>query len=559
MNVRTKINLKNLNILFKFWKEKKFLILFTFVLFIINSLVSIISPVFLGKLIDVFNKNTEINFNLIFKYGREFIILFCILTIVQIISGIFLANIKKESGIFYQNLILNKILSLPYLKMIKYRTAYLQNRWSQDSLNISSFFGDNLFELIKNVFIIVFGVIVAFWISPKFSFVLFFSVIIMGTVMAFISKYLINQLKKYLEYFSNLSGKVNETISGIIELKIMGFLKSFKKVLKNDIRKTTKKYYLINVKALIIYSFISLLIFAGFFGILIYFGYLMKSQKMTIGSAIGYVAITFFIIKSLTNLINSLNKLNSTFASLKRTSELINLPEARVKLQTSLFKNNMIENIDNIELKNIYFKYENKKGHIIKDFSYRFERGRVYGLSGKSGIGKSTLIKIMMGIIPTEKGEVLINGNVINAGNIRFFWEKIGYLAQDPFIFKGKLLDNLVHNNHINSKKINDVFNNSGLDANSFPIDMEIEEGGKNLSGGEKRRISLARVFLKDPDVLILDEPTSQIDRKTESIITNSIISFAKKGKISILIAHNPLTLKKVDNVIDLERYKSLN
>lgn len=133
------------------------------------------------------------------------------------------------------------------------------------------------------------------------------------------------------------------------------------------------------------------------------------------------------------------------------------------------------------------------------------------------------------------------------------FWESIGYLSQDPFLFKGQLIENLCPEiEKLNEESIKKALIKAGLKFEEFS-NKEIEEGGKNFSGGEKGRISLARVFLKEPDVLILDEPTSQIDPKTEELIMNSIAHFAREGKIAIIIAHRTSTLEKVDEVINME------
>ena len=103
------------------------------------------------------------------------------------------------------------------------------------------------------------------------------------------------------------------------------------------------------------------------------------------------------------------------------------------------------------------------------------------------------------------------------------------------------------------------AFKDSGINRMDLSGDIEVEEGGKNFSGGEKRRISLARVFIKNPDVLILDEPTSQVDKVTEETILNSIVSFARTGKIVIIIAHSEFALQKADEEIDLTILKGLN
>lgn len=556
-------NRQQLKILFDFFKNKKTLIISVLLIFLLNSIASIIAPLFLGKVIDVFRVQKTINLDLILKNGKGFIIIFSVIILIQIVSGIFQAYLKKESVIHYQNFIFDKVLMLPYLQLVKFRSAYLQSRWGSDSLNLSNFYSNNLFEMIKNFFIVVLGLIAAVCISPLFSLSILFIIIIMGISTGLITQYLIKQMKIYLEKFSTLAGKVNETIAGIIELKIMGFINSFRNTIKRNITEAANQHFSINLKALIVFTFINTFVMIGFFGILIYFGYLLTSNKMTIGIAVAYIAISFFIMKSLITLISGIGKLNTTFASLKRTTELLDLSQAGSELSPVDENIREIETVKDIELRNIWFKYEKMKDYVLKDFSYKFERGRVYALSGKSGVGKSTLIKILMGIIPAERGAVLINGNLLNKHSIPAFWEKIGYLSQDPFLFKGSLIENLVptdgYGSEENRTKIQKALTDSGLDQIDILQPIEVEEGGKNFSGGEKRRISLSRALIKNSDVLILDEPVSQVDKPTAEVIINSIISFARSGKIALIIAHSDLALQKADEEINLTEFKQLS
>lgn len=533
----------------EFLNKKKYLILSAFLLYIISSIVTILAPIYLGKLIDFFReKNLEIDS--IVKNGTWFFGLFTLLTVTQIISGILIAFLNKEARIHYQNLILDKILRLPYLQQIRFRTAYLQSRWVEDSLNIASLFGENLFGVIKNILIILLGIGVALWLSMKFSILVLLFVALMATGMLIISNYLIKQFKKYMEDFSNLSGRVNETITGIVELRVMGFLNSFQKTINKEIKKISEKFLSIQFKGLIFLSFLTLVIFGGFLGVLLYFGLHLAHGKMTIGTAIGYIAIIFIVIKSLTGLINQINGLNRVFASLRRTAELMVMHEETAFTP----KRGDFERIENIELRDIWFRYEGNSEYLLKGFSYRFEKGKIYAITGKSGIGKSTLVKILLGIIPVDNGEVLVNENKLSKEEIPLFWEKIGYLSQEPFLFKGKLLENLSPlNGKFEEERIKKALQSAGLSFDGFSDIMEIEEGGKNLSGGEKSRVSLARAFLKEPNILILDEPTSQIDPHTEELVMESISSFARNGKIAIIIAHRTTTLEKADEVVRME------
>lgn len=422
---------KELLIVKDFFKNKKHLILSALLLYIVNSAVTVIAPIYLGKIIDIFREK-EVEISSLFS-GKNFLILFFILTVTQIASGILIAFLNKEARIYYQNLILDKILKLPYLQQIKFRTAYLQSRWVDDSLNLASLFGENLFGIIKNILIILLGIGIALWLSMKFSLLLLGFLLLITMGMFLVSRYLIKQLKKYMEDFSNLSGRVNETLIGVLEIKIMGFLNFFQRIIKTEIKRIAEKFLSIQLKGLLFLSILTLAIFGGFLSILLYFGLLLAHREMSLGTAIGYVAIVFIVIKSLTSLLSQINGLNRVFASLKRTSELMELPEEEVSFE----EKKKIDRIESIELRNIWFKYDGNDDYLLKDFSYKFEKGKIYAITGKSGIGKSTLLKIILGIIPAEKGEIIINGNFLKGkrflcfGKVLDIYHKILFYLRD--------------------------------------------------------------------------------------------------------------------------------
>ena len=532
----------------EFLKRGKCLIFFAFLLYIINSMATISAPLYLSKLVDFF-KGKKIGLNSIITNGTWFLGLYALLMVTQIASSVLLAVINKKARIHYQSLILDKILKLPYLQQIKYRTAYLQSRWVEDSLNISSLFGENLFGLMKNILTILFGIGIAFWLSLKFSIMILVFIALIGTGLILVSKYLTKKFKKYIEDFSNLSGNVNETITGIVELKVMGFLKIFEKNIKEKIKAISGSFLSIQIKGLLLLSFITILLYGGFLGILMYLGFLLTSEKMSIGASIGYIAIIFIIIKSLSGLTNQINGLNRVFASLERTSELIAMEE-----DLPYQEGKEIERIESIEVNDLWFRYHIDQEYLIKGFSHKFEKGKVYAITGKSGVGKSTLLKIILGIIPANHGEIYVNGKRLKKEDIACFWKRIGYLSQEPFLFKGKLTENLYpFNDKLDEGKLAKALQMAGISFNGSLSGGVIEEGGKNLSGGEKRRLSLARAFIKEPDVLILDEPTSQIDKETEELILESIHSFARNGKIVILIAHSSKASEIADEIIEMD------
>ncbi|MDD5770492.1 MAG: ATP-binding cassette domain-containing protein, partial [Candidatus Gracilibacteria bacterium] len=206
------------------------------------------------------------------------------------------------------------------------------------------------------------------------------------------------------------------------------------------------------------------------------------------------------------------------------------------------------------------FGYNEEKG-IFDNFSLKIEGGKTTALVGHSGSGKSTLIKLILRNYIINNGAIKIDGQNLVELKISSLYNHIGYLSQEPAVFDGTIKENLEYavNYNLDEKNIWEALKNVGLNnlvKNSQDgIQTQIGEKGLKLSGGEKQRLAIARIFLKDPKILILDEPTSALDSISENKITN-IINKALKNRTVIVIAHRLQTVMNADKIIVLESGK---
>ncbi|MFW5780607.1 MAG: energy-coupling factor ABC transporter ATP-binding protein [Bacillota bacterium] len=196
----------------------------------------------------------------------------------------------------------------------------------------------------------------------------------------------------------------------------------------------------------------------------------------------------------------------------------------------------------NIEFRNVSFHYK-KPYDIIRDFSHKFESGKISFIRGKNGSGKTTLSKLICGILRAQKGEILIDNQNIKTKRTAQIADDIGYLFQkaDMQLFATTVWEELSFVYEIdkklsleNKRKINEILKEFKLDKlkDSFPL---------TLSGGEKQRLALATIFIRDVKFLILDEPFSAIDREGETFLAGLITNFVKKGGGAIVISHENL------------------
>ena len=209
-----------------------------------------------------------------------------------------------------------------------------------------------------------------------------------------------------------------------------------------------------------------------------------------------------------------------------------------------------------IEFLNLTFGYENKE-KILKNISMKIKSGERIALVGKSGCGKTTLGKLLIGFFQPSHGSITIDGQDTSECKLTSLREKIGYVRQEVLLFDGTIRQNILLGNlRASEEQIWNACEAAGIREYIFSLpkglDTVIGSYGMGLSGGQKQRIAIARIYLKNPDIIIFDEATSALDKKTEAVIHqawNSIL----KGKNAIVITHRKEALKSCDRVLLLE------
>ena len=215
------------------------------------------------------------------------------------------------------------------------------------------------------------------------------------------------------------------------------------------------------------------------------------------------------------------------------------------------------EDIDYLSLEEIFFEYPDSKKKIFENLNLRFEKNKIYGLVGESGIGKTTLVNLICGFLKPNHGNIYFGKNKINE-NFDFF-SYIGYIPQKVHILNSTLEENIAFgksHNDIDQKKIIEILDS--LEMGNFynslnkGLDTKFGEKGIALSGGQAQRIGIARVLYKKSEIIIFDEPTSSLDSKSEKEVLN-LISKLKENKIIIIISHRKSTENICDKIIDLK------
>ncbi|MBR4693691.1 MAG: ABC transporter ATP-binding protein [Bacilli bacterium] len=218
----------------------------------------------------------------------------------------------------------------------------------------------------------------------------------------------------------------------------------------------------------------------------------------------------------------------------------------------ALEKGIVLKRVDGeIELKNVSYSYNDEK-KIISDLSLKIKANSSVALVGESGSGKSTIIKLIMGLVKYQEGNILIDGKELSKINLSSFYDNVTYVSQEAPIFDGTLRENLIFDKKIKDDEILKVLKLVCLDKFyeklEKGLDTELGEKGVRMSGGERQRVALARLFFDDSKIIILDEATSAIDNITEKEVMKNIVE-KLENKTLIVIAHRLETIKDVDSI----------
>lgn len=277
--------------------------------------------------------------------------------------------------------------------------------------------------------------------------------------------------------------------------------------------------------------------------------------EMTMGALITFNSLLVYFLDPIKNLINLQPQIQTAVVAADRLGEILDL-EAE-KSQNEQKKMNLESLAGDIEIKGVDFRYGTRR-LVLEDIDISIKKGQKVAFVGESGSGKTTLSKLLLHMYAPEKGEILINGNNIEDIQIERLRERIAYIPQETFLFSGSILENLSLG--LDDATMDDIIEASKMAQahdfiNELPLRYEtrLEENGANLSGGQRQRLAIARAMLKKPDILILDEATSNLDSITERALDKTINEFSK-DVTTIFIAHRLSTIKNCDKIFVMEK-----
>ncbi len=277
--------------------------------------------------------------------------------------------------------------------------------------------------------------------------------------------------------------------------------------------------------------------------------------NLTLGQLITFNALLAYFLEPIQNLINLQSSLQTAMVAADRLAEIMDLdqetpPADEKKMTPASLKGD-------IEFRNIEFRY-GTRGLVLNNVNMQIRQGEKIALVGESGSGKTTLAKLLMRFYKSEKGDVLVGGNNIEDIQLEALRSRIAYIPQDTFFFNGTIRDNLSLglNDQVSMDEIVDAAKLSQahdfINHLALRYESMLEENASNLSGGQRQRLALARALLIKPDIMIMDEATSNLDSTTERAVSETIHRL--EGVTMLIIAHRLSTVMRCDRIFVMDK-----
>ena len=444
---------------------------------------------------------------------------------------------------------------------------YHLNKNSTEALTIITQKAHFLFNMltaylgILSSLLLIFAItITLFWLKPIITFSLFVFISTIFTLIYFFNKKKISSMSKTISekqfsitfIFQEAFGFISEILLYSIQNIFIDRFNQSSKVLAKNLAKSR----IIGEAPRIYLEYIIIILFVLF---LYYFATYSSNNKIDIAliSLLGFAALKLLPLSgkiyNYYSTIKSLQNIFEDIMNILKNSNVENKIEKR-NINKIAFKNN-------IKLHNINFTYnnENKREKVLNNFNFEIKKNSFVGIKGSTGKGKSTLIKILMCLIKPDTGHIEIDGVKLDINNIYSWQNKISILPQKVFLNDSTILENIVLGEDlkkINFEKVEESAKIAEIHdfINSLPqkFNEKVGEAGAKVSGGQLKRIGIARTLYRDTEVIILDEPTNELDEDTELKIIKSLNKL-KNRKTIIIISHNPEIISLCDQIIDFD------
>ena len=541
--------------------KHKIAIIIVMIFAIGSTIFSIVGPKILGNatteiytgLMNKINGTGGIDFAKIGKIILFALGLYAVSALFSMIQSYIMAGVAQKTTYKIRNELTEKINKLPMKYFDKRTNGEVLSIISNDVDTLSTGLNQSITQIITSIFTIIGILVMMLSISWEMTLV---SLLILP-ISAVILKKVIGKSQKYFvkqqEYLGHVNGQVEEVYGGHNIVKVFGRENEAIKEFEKDNQELYKSGWRSQFLSGLMYPLMNFVGNVGYVAVAILGGYFAVKGRITVGNIQSFIQYN----KQFTQPIGQVAQISSTIQSMLAAAERIfefleekeEVEDVKKPLSTDGLKGN-------IKFEHVHFGYDQEKT-IINDFNADVKDGQKIAIVGPTGAGKTTMVKLLMRFYDVNSGAILLDGHNIKEFKRGELRKMFGMVLQDTWLFGGTIKENIKYSKPdatdsevIESAKAAHVHHY--IKTLSKGYDAKINEESTNISAGQKQLLTIARVILANPKILILDEATSSIDTRTEQQIQSAMDNLMK-GRASFIIAHRLSTIKNADLILVMD------
>ena len=549
--------------LFKNLKLKDWLLFFVAVLFIVSQVyLDLKMPDYMSKITTLVQTAGSEMKDILLNGGYMLLCAFGSL-VAAILVGFLMARISSDFSLNTRSRLYRKVESLSSGDIKKFSTSSLITRTTNDITQLEMVLGMGLQLLIK-------APIMAIWAIDKivnknfeFSIITGVAVVILLVTIITITLIVFPKFKIVQKLTDKINSVTRENLTGIRVVRAFNAEKfqedKFAKV-NNDL--TNQQLFnqkTFSIMMPVMYFIMHMLPLAIYFvGATLINNSIMYDKIMIFSDMVVFTSYATQVIMSFLMLAMIFVMMPRATVSAKRINEVL---DTNVGVKGGSLIQYKDKNDDiSVEFKNVSFKYPDAEEDVLKDISFKVNKGETIACIGSTGSGKSTLVNLVLRFYDVTKGEVLINGKNIKDYNLNYLYSKFGYVPQKAVLFNGDVKDNIALADKVQNMEM--IKTGAKVsEAEEFILKMDknydthIAQGGTNISGGQKQRLAIARAVYKRPDIYVFDDSFSALDYKTDQLVRSNLKKITKNA-CTLIVASRIGTILHADKIVVLDEGK---
>lgn len=536
-------------------KRYSYKIMIIVLLVFIQALCDVSLPNLMSNIVDIGIINNDINY--IFKIGFIMIGITLIGVGATILASYFGAKVAMGFGRDIRENVFKKVESFSLKEVNELGVASLITRTTNDVNQMQQVLMIMLRMMLYAPMVAVGATIMAIRKDSKLALIILVSIPILVISIYLISRKAIPLFKKMQKNVDNLNRVLRENLTGIRVIRVFNKINIERNRFKDASLQLSDVAIKANRTITLLMPLMMLLVNLSIIAVVWFGGIRIDKGNMEVGDLIAFIQYLSQIMFALMMLSMMFVMIPRASASAQRINEVLET-NSNIYNKTNSIKETKLRGY--VEFKNVSFTYDGSSEKVLDNISFKSGLGETTAIIGGTGSGKSTIVKLIPRLLEATQGEILIDGVDIKDIDINLLRDKIGYVPQKAVLFTGTIRENISYGKENASdydiKKAIEVSQSSEFVlSKKDSIDSYIAQGGVNVSGGQKQRLSIARALIKKPEIYIFDDSFSALDFKTDKKLREALESEVKNATV-IIVAQRVSTIKNADKIIVLDEGK---